>query len=178
MEVAGETSGWYLVGIMQQDPEIRAERLRRLVALEVARIVDGLESRRDFLLQMWGRHRDRQPFLDTIHNRWKTIGFPDLALLEPEEVAAIDGFFAKLDEFKLYVSYTQDMPTSMAERYDFAVERLRAWAETALGQIGGAPERPDVFDPDDRAGFLLSLPKTEVSNPDLHSHSAGEVEEE
>jgi hypothetical protein len=163
---------------MQQNPEQRAERLRRLVALEVARIVDGLESRRDFLLRMWGRHRDRQPFLDTIHNRWKTIGFPDLALLDPEEVAAVDGFFAKLDEFKLYVSYTQDMPTSMAERYDFAVERLRAWAEVALEQLGGAPEGPSVFDSDDRAGFLLSLPESDVNNPGHEPHNAREVEEE
>ena len=163
---------------MEQNPEVRAERLRRLIALEVARIVDGLESRRDFLLQMWGRHRDRQPFLDTIHNRWKTIGFPDLALLEVDEVAVIDGFFAKLDEFKLYISYTQDMPTTLTERYDFAVERLRAWAEITLEGIGGPPQRSDVFDSEDRAGFLLSLPNEDVNNPVAEPHSAGEVEEE
>lgn len=144
------------------DPEIRADRLRRLSALEIARIVDDLQKRRDFLLRMWSKHRDRRPFLDTIHNRWKTVGFPDLALLDPDEVAVVDGFFAKVDEFKLYMSYTQDMPTTLTDRYDFVVRRLETWAEAALDALGVEPERPVVVEEEDREAFLLSLAEAPV----------------
>lgn len=137
----------------------RPDRLRSLVALEIARIVDDLELRRDFLLRMWSKHRDRRPFLDTVFNRWKTVGFPDLAELEPAEVATVDMFFRKIDEFRLYVSYTQDMPTTLGERYDFMVPRLRAWGEQAIDALGGAPERPEVLDAEMREGFLLSFPE-------------------
>ena len=139
------------------DPDIRADRLRRLAALEIARITDDLSHRREFLLRMWSRHRDRNPFLDTIHNRWKTVGFPDLALLDPDEVAAVDGYFAKIDEFKLYISYTQDMPTTLTDRFDFAVRRLSAWAEVALEALGVDLERPVVVDDEDRENFLLDM---------------------
>ena len=151
---------------MSQDPDIRAERLRRLAALEVARIMDDMKHRRDFLLRMWSRHRDRNPFLDTIHNRWKTVGFPDLADLDPETVASVDGFFRKVDEFRLYVAYTQDMPTTMADRYDFMVVRIRAWGEQAIDALGGAPERPEVLDAEMREGFLLAFPEGDGTDED------------
>ncbi len=138
---------------------MRAERLRRLLALEIARIVDDLELRRDFLIKMWSRHRDRQPFLDTVFNRWKTVGFPDLSELEPDEVAACDAFFRKVDEFRLYFAYTQDMPTTLGDRYDFMVARLRAWGEQALDALGGAPERVEVLDAELRGGFLDAMPE-------------------
>lgn len=128
------------------------------MALEIARIVDDLELRRDFLLRMWSKHRDRRPFLDTVFNRYKTVGFPDLVDLDPEAVAAADQFFRKVDEFRLYVSYTQDMPTTMGERYDFMVPRLRAWGELAIDALGGAPERPEILDAETREGFLLAFP--------------------
>ena len=138
---------------------MRSDRLRSLLAMEIARIVDDLELRRDFLVRMWSKHRDRKPFLDTIFNRWKTVGFPDLTELDPSEVAAVDGFFRKVDEFRLYVSYTQDMPTTLTERYDFMVPRLRAWGEQAIDALGGAPERPEVLDAEMREGFLLAFPE-------------------
>lgn len=138
---------------------MRPERLKSLLALEIARIVDDLELRRDFLMRMWSKHRDRRPFLDTVFNRYKSVGFPDLAELEPEQIAAVDGFFRKIDEFRLYVAYTQDMPTTMADRYDFMVVRLRAWGESALDALGGAPERPEVLDAELREGFLLAFPE-------------------
>lgn len=138
---------------------MRHDRLRSLLAIEIARIVDDLEKRRDFLLKTWSKHRDRQPFLDTVFNRWKTVGFPDLVDLEPDEVAAVDGFFRKVDEFRLYMAYTQDMPVGLADRYDFMVERMRAWGELAIDALGGAPVQPEVMDAELREGFLLAFPE-------------------
>ncbi len=143
---------------------IRPDRLRSLLALEIARIVDDLELRRDFLLKMWAKHRDRTPFLDTVFNRWKTVGLPDLAELGPEEVAATDAFYRKIDDFRLYMAYTQDMPVTMGERYDFMLPRIRAWGEQAIDALGGAPDRPSVMDADTRAGFLLAFPEGQLGD--------------
>ena len=137
----------------------RLARLRGLVALEIARIVDDLELRRDFLLRMWSKFRDRQPFLDTLFNRWHTVGFPDLAELRTDEVVACDAFFRKVDEVRLYLAYTQDMPTTLAERLDSASGRLRELGEVALEALGGAPDRPEVLDASTREGFLLAFPR-------------------
>lgn len=136
----------------------RAERLRRLLALEIARIVDDLELRRDFLVRMWSKHRDRQPFLDSVFHRWRSVGFPDLAEFETDQVVAIDAFFRKVDEFRLYACYTQDMPTGLSDRLDSVIGRLRTLGEAAIDALGGLPERPAVLDDETREGFLLAFP--------------------
>jgi len=143
------------------DRSERVARLRALMALEIARIVDDLALRRDFLMRTWGRFRDRTPFLETVYNRYRSVGFPDLVDLETDEVLVIEAFFRKIDEFRLYVSYTQDMPTTMGDRYDLAVEQLRVLGEHAVEVLGGAPESPVILDNDSREAFLLGLPPAE-----------------
>lgn len=101
----------------------RAERVRKLLALEISRIVEDLDVRRDFLLDVWSVHRKREPFLDAVYSRWTTLGFPLLAELRTDEVAVVDAFYRELDEFRLYISYTQDMPTTLGDRYDWILQR-------------------------------------------------------
>jgi hypothetical protein len=129
----------------------RAERVAYGLALEIARIVDDLELRQVFLVEMWGRHRDRGPFLDTLHTRYATLGFPELALLPPDALAKVDEFYRELEEFRLYVRFTEDMPTSLADAYRWQLNRLSAYAEQAVDALGGTPERPllDIPDPVD-----------------------------
>lgn len=120
------------------------ERLRRLIAMEVDRIVTDLELRQVFLLEIWSRHRDRGPFVDTVYSRWKTLAMADLALLEPEAAVACEAFYRELEELRLYFQYTQDMPTTMEDRYADALRRVAAYGALAIGLLGGAPDRPVV----------------------------------
>lgn len=146
----------------------RAERIRKLLALEISRIVEDLDVRRDFLIQMWSAHRKREPFLDTVHSRWNTLDFPMLAELETDEVVVVEAFYRELDEFRLYVSFTQDMPTTLGDRYDEMTRRLAAYGELALERLGGAPERPMVeFDEDreEQAALLLEFPTPRTPEP-------------
>jgi len=122
----------------------RIARLRQLIALEVARIVEDLQVRREFLVQMWSLHRDRGPFLDSVFSRWRTIGFDDLTSLSVDEVVAVEAFYRELDEFRLYISFTQDMPTMLSSRYDWICERLEAYGDLAVEALGGAPKRPMI----------------------------------
>lgn len=124
--------------------EDRPSRIRKLLALEISRIVEDLEVRRDFLMEVWSRHRKREPFLDAVYSRWTTMGFPMLAELSTEEVVIVDSFYREVDEFRLYMSFTQDMPTTLGDRYDALLNRLMAVGARAVDALGGAPERPLV----------------------------------
>lgn len=156
------------------DDREKAERVAYNLALEIARIVDDLESRERFLIEMWGRHRDRGPFLDTIHSRYATLGFPELALLDTDATAKVDEFYRELEEFRLYCRFTEDMPTSLAESYRWQLQRLVAYAEQAVEALGGPPERPLLDLPDevpdedgeDRAPPLLQLAHFEKHDDD------------
>lgn len=144
----------------------RASRIRKLLALEISRIVEDLDVRRDFLLEMWSVHRKREPFLDTLFSRWTTLGFPLLAELETEEITVVDTFYRELEELRLYFSFTQDMPTTMGDRYDWMLTRLQAYGELALEALGGAPERPLVEFEDaaeDEAARLLEFPAERIA---------------
>lgn len=120
------------------------ERLRQLLAMEVDRIVEDLEIRRSFLIEIWSRHRDRGPFLDTVFSRWRTLALSDLALLDAEAMVACEAFYRELDELRLYFQFTQDMPTTLDERYDEALVRVSAYGTLAVRLLGGAPVRPIV----------------------------------
>jgi hypothetical protein len=126
----------------------RAERVALLIAMEIARIVDDLELRQAFLLDVWGRHRDRGPFLDTVASRWSTLGFPELVLLPADALAKVEEFYRELEEFRLYLRYTEDMPTTMSESYSGQLRRLNGYAEQAVEALGGTPERPLLDFPD------------------------------
>lgn len=133
----------------------RAERVHTLVAMEIARIVDDLEVREMFLLDMWGRHRDRGPFLDTIASRWTSLGFRELSLLDVDTVLKVEEFYRELDEFRLYMRFTEDMPASLASSFRWQLVRLRGYGEQAVDALGGVPERP-----------VLEFPDEEENEPD------------
>lgn len=120
-------------------PEERAGRFRRLLAMEIDRIVEDLATRRPLLLEVWGRHRDRGPFLDTLYSRWGTVGFAELTSLEPDVAMSIDAFYREVANFRLYVSYTQDMPGTLADRLDSTLLRLREVSGPAILALGGMP---------------------------------------
>ena len=149
------------------------ERLRRLLAMEIDRIVSDLEVREVFLLETWSRHRDRGPFLDTIFSRWKTLSMTDLALVDSNAIVACEAFYRELEELRLYFQFTQDMPSTMEDQYELAFKRIAAYGALAISLLGGAPERPLVeFEEAAEAVSLLAPP--EAAEP---PHPAAEDEE-
>lgn len=133
------------------------QRLRRLLALEVVRIVEDLLSRREVLLTVWSRHRARQPFLDAMFSRWRTVEVRHLLWLTEAEIVAVEDFHRELDQLRTYAAYTEDMPMTVAERFDAALPRLAALGDRAVDALGGAPERPvapDVPDVPDRTSLV------------------------
>jgi hypothetical protein len=124
----------------------RAERLRWLLAAEIRRVLEDLSARRGLLVEVWGRHRDRAPALDTLASRWMTVGLSDLLALTPAELGPVEAFYRGLSDLRLYLGYTQDMPTAFAERLDADRVGLTAIGVVALEALGDraplAPEAP------------------------------------
>lgn len=125
----------------------RVRRLKLLLALEITRIVRDLEERTEFLATVWSRHRTRQAFADTVYSRWRTLTMTDLVGLDEATLTAVETFYDELESLRVYLAYTEDMPTTLEEVYATRLRRLRLRSLPALDALGGAPERPAPLGP-------------------------------
>lgn len=123
-------------------PPDNPEALRRLVVFEIQRIIDDLELRQRFLIDMWARHRDRGPFLDSLFSRWRTLSMGELLLLDQEAMPHLEAFYRELEDLRLFFTFTDDMPTTLEGRYELGFKRLKYFAEAALAALGGQLELP------------------------------------
>lgn len=115
------------------------DRLIGLLALEIRRLVEDIDRRTELLVEIWARYRSRKPFLDTTFARWTTLGFPELGQLDEEQVEALEIFYRELDELRLYVAYTEDMPKAMEDALRGSVARLKSKGSAALIVLGKEP---------------------------------------
>lgn len=150
------------------DASERVRGLKRELAGDIDRIVEDLEFRREFLREIWSVSRDRGAFLDTITNKWQQLTMDDLLALDLDEVARVDGFYRALEDFQLYLKFTDDMPATLLERYDRTLERLKELGEEVIEILGGAPERGMVDDPTVHQ-HVLSFFRPERREPPKHS---------
>ena len=121
----------------------RTDRLKLLLALEISRIVRDLGERHDFLVTVWSRMRRREAFLETVFSRWRTLGLTDLVGLDAPTLLLVDTFYDELDQLRIYLSYTEDMPVTLSDHFALRLRRLRQRAAPALDALGGIPERPE-----------------------------------
>jgi hypothetical protein len=119
-------------------------RLKYVLALELTRIVEDLEFRRDLLIDVWGKHRDRGPLIDTVFSRWETIAVGELTDLDENTNLLLDSFYRELAELKLLFTYTEVMPTQLGDLYDRCVVRMRAAADPALAALDVEIIRPEL----------------------------------
>ena len=124
---------------------VRPEHIARTLVDETARIIDDLEVRREVLRDLWSLHRDRGPFIDSVTETWQQMPANDLLLLDANLYILIQAFYRTLADFRLYIAYTSDMPTTLISRYDRTLERLKIIAEAIVETSGIQPTRP-IFD--------------------------------
>lgn len=118
--------------------ETRARRRRRLaylLSLEVRRVVEDLALRQALLLKVWSKMRIRAPILNLLRSRFDRIRPDDLLLLPMECLDLLDQFFRQLDEFRLYVQVTEDMPTSLELVYEQQLQLLTKISRPLLGRL-------------------------------------------
>ena len=122
----------------------RADRIARILALEIDRMLRQLDDRRAFLLQMWSRHRAREPLLDTLFSRYRTLSAGDLAELDAEVIDALEAFYELHGELVAYARFTEDMPTTPKPKPSLGTWTPRTSPETpglipAESLISGVP---------------------------------------
>jgi hypothetical protein len=147
------------------DDQDLALRLRKLLALEIDRIVEDLSLREEWLVDTWSRHRDRGPFLDTVFSRYRTLTMADLTLVETDAVVACEAFYRELEELRQYFRFTQDMPATLGDHLHDGVRRVEAYGRLAIDALGGAPPRPVIAwdeDGDGPSQGQLFAPRLEV----------------
>lgn len=86
------------------------ERIRNLIALDAAGLMLRLEERKDQMIAMFSRHREREPLLTPLRSWVPSASFQELVLLSPEQQAAVTAFYEALDGLRWYFRYTNDMP--------------------------------------------------------------------
>ena len=139
------------------DPSHRATALRREVARDIHRIIEDLDFRREFLRDIWSVHRDRGPFIDTAVARWTELDASDLLHFTVTEVAQMDAFYRALADFQMYLRYTEDMPTTLLDRFDRSLTRLRDLGEQVVKGLGGTERPIGEFDDGNDPHSVLSL---------------------
>jgi hypothetical protein len=107
------------------DDQERLERLAHLLAREIDRVVFDLEFRRDLLLKLWSKERIRVPLLRAMSARYYEADLDMLVLFPPDAAQMLDDFYRTLDTFIFYVSYTEDMPNTMSQRFDVLLQDLK-----------------------------------------------------
>jgi hypothetical protein len=152
------------------DDAARPEHIARTFVDETARIIDDLDARREVLRDLWSLHRDRGPFIDSVSETWQQMPANDLLLLDGDLFILVQAFYRTLGDFRLYVAYTKDMPTTLIGRYDRTLERLRAIAEAIVDTSGLQPTRPLLdqlnLDPEVLKFFTPTWPETPEADLD------------
>ncbi len=96
----------------------QSARIRHLIALDAANVMKRLAARRDEMITLFSRLRDREPLLVAVHSWFVTITFGELAVLDPAEQKAVSIFYEALAELRWYLQYTQDMPGKLQQHLD------------------------------------------------------------
>lgn len=120
----------------------------RLLAMEITRILRDLERRHEVLVRAWGLHRERWPFLDAAHARWKTLRQPQLDQLTALQAVEVDGFYAAHERMTQYVRTTVDMPLHLDETLEVYLNLLKEQGARALAALD--QELPDPRPANDR----------------------------
>jgi hypothetical protein len=117
----------------------RGARLSRVLAFEVSRILRQLRERRELLLQLWSRYRAREPMVEALFSRWRTLEMTDLIELDASVIEAVEPFYEAVDRLRTYFRFTEDMPVTLEEQLQASLAELEVLGEVALARLGGDP---------------------------------------
>lgn len=124
----------------QTKDQERAERLALIVALEVRRMLEDVLFRKGLLVEVWSKMRARKPLLNTLRSRYDEIPATDLMLLPADVILEVERFYRVVDEFRLYLESTEDMPGTLENyyvNYSSQMEQVGLSALAALQPLHG-----------------------------------------
>jgi len=144
------------------DDQEKAERLAVLLIREIDRVVFDLELRRELLFTLFSRERIRTPLLRVLSSRYYEIKAELLILLPSDVYQMVDDFYRELDEFIFYVSYTEDMPLNLQQKFDAYLEDIKRMAPALIDKLQTLVTTGEV----ELAAFEPELPDLDALPPD------------
>lgn len=111
-------------------------RVRHLLALDAQRVMQRLTSKQDEAVALFSRLRTREALIELCRSDFTSAPFAELAKLEPKEQASTAAFHDVLHELRWYVSYTEDMPSTVkltVAQYVRRLEELHHLLRVTLG---------------------------------------------
>lgn len=104
--------------------EADTAKVRHLLSLDVAQVLRRLEAKQDEAVGLFSRLRTREGLIALCRTSFTSITFSELARLSPKEQKAVHAFHDVLHELRWYVSYTEDMPSTVKTTVSQYVRRL------------------------------------------------------
>lgn len=99
-------------------------RVRHLLSLDADAVMRRLVSKQDEAVGLFSRLRTREGMVDLCKSGFTSITFSELVRLDPAEQQAVQAFHHVLHELRWYVSYTEDMPSTVKSTVTLFVARL------------------------------------------------------
>jgi len=118
------------------------ERIRNLIALDAEGLMGRLADRKDEMIAMFSRHREREPLLSPLRSWVPSASFQEIVLLAPEQQGAVARFYEELDGLRWYFRYTNDMPGTAQQVFDHRLRKLAAAYRELRESIGEAHAVP------------------------------------
>jgi len=114
-------------------------RVRHLISQDAAEVLRKLQSKQDEAVGLFSRLRTREGMIDLCKSLYTGITFGELVRLEPSEQEAVHAFHHVLHELRWYVTYTEDMPSTVKSTVTLYVSRLED-LHRQLNAVIGPPE--------------------------------------
>lgn len=111
-------------------------RVRHLLSLDADAVMRRLLGKQDEAVGLFGRLRTREGMIELCRSLFTSVTFNELVRLEPQEQLAVQAFHALLHELRWYVTYTEDMPSTVKSTVTLYVTRLTDLHEELNAVIG------------------------------------------
>lgn len=114
-------------------------RVRHLLSLDADAVMRKLIGKQDEAVGLFSRLRTREGMVELCRSLFTSVTFNELVRLEPGEQLAVQAFHALLHELRWYVTYTEDMPSTVKATVTLYVTRLTE-LHLALNAVIGPPD--------------------------------------
>ncbi|MFT3707045.1 MAG: hypothetical protein QM817_05185 [Archangium sp.] len=116
--------------------EADTAKVRHLISLDAALIMKRIAVKQDEAVGLFSRLRTREGMIELCRSTFGSVTFSELARLNPPEQTAAFDFHEQLDAMRWYVSYTEDMPSTVKSTVSQHVRRLEELHRTLTTRIG------------------------------------------
>lgn len=116
--------------------EADTARVRHLITLDALRLMKRVDTRQEEAVGLFSRLRTRDGLIDLCRTSFGSVTFTELARLNPPEQSAVFAFHDVVDALRWYVSFTEDMPSTVKSTVSQYVRKLEERHRDLVAHLG------------------------------------------